>query len=372
MFTLVLLAALAFPPRQNSVPSEANTPVQPEQVLAWQLEGLTQEEIREEVGNHGLTESPEAPLLNALSAAGADAETIEAVRHAKSPHTLWKLGLRLPRPTDYLYEAAGAILWRDWGPAMRTMQEEVEKQPRDPDVRLIYAHFLRMAEDWIAAYGEATEAVALAPQSPYAHALRSTICYHSQLPGCALREANVFVKLRPQDAAAYLVLGHAKELQGHDDEALQAYAEAKRLHPGYSAIYAGMGRVYSRQGKFENAIASYEEAIRMDGQSAEYEFDLGQVYLVEGYTRKAIEAFKRAKMLEPGRPEILLALGNAYLADEQYSEAVREYRELLETAPDNEVARLQLTKAMRAEGPREAAAQVSLGPAEQAGTVKPR
>jgi hypothetical protein len=54
---------------------------------------------------------------------------------------------------------------------------------------LIYAHFLRMAEDWIAAYGEATEAVALAPQSPYAHALRSTICYHFHLPECALCDA---------------------------------------------------------------------------------------------------------------------------------------------------------------------------------------
>jgi Flp pilus assembly protein TadD len=143
-----------------------------------------------------------------------------------------------------------------WGSALQTMQEEAEKQPGDPEVRLIYAHFLRMAEDWIAAYGEATQAVALAPQSPYAHALRSTICYHSRLPECALREANLFVKLRPHDAAVFIVLGHAKELQGNDAEALQAYSEAKRLLAGYSEIYAGMGRVYSRQAEFEKAVAS--------------------------------------------------------------------------------------------------------------------
>jgi hypothetical protein len=93
----------------------------------------------------------------------------------------------LPSPKDYLYEAAGAIFSHDWGSALQTMQEEVEKQPRDPEAGLIYAHFLSMAEDWIAAYGEAAHAVALAPQSPYAHGLRSTICYHSQLPECALR-----------------------------------------------------------------------------------------------------------------------------------------------------------------------------------------
>ena len=295
-------------------------------MLAWQLEGLTQDEIHEEVANHGLTESPEAPLPNALSAAGADAETIEAVRHAKAPHTLRKLGLRWPRPTDYLDKAVGVILWQDWGSALQTMQADVEKQPRDPDARLIYAHFLRMAEDWIAAYSEATQAAAFAPQPPYA--LRSTICYHSQLPGCALREANFFVKLHPQDAAAYIVLGHAKELQGNAVEALQAYAEAKRLHAGYSEIYAGMGRVHIRRREFEKAVASYEEAIRIDGRTAEYQFDLGQVYLVEGYARKAIEA-------------------------------VHEYQKLLEKAPDAGIARVQLAKALRAEGHVVQSSQVS-------------
>ncbi len=372
VITLVLFATLAFPPQQSSVPSEVNTPVQPERVLAWQLEGLTQEEIREEVGNHGVTESPEAPLLNALSTAGADAETIEAVRHAKAPHTIWKLGLRLPRPTDYLYEAAGAIFWRDWESTLPTMEEEVEKQPRDRDARLISAHFQPMAEDGFAAFGEATQAVALAPQSPYAHALRSTICYRSQLPECALRDANLFVKLRPKDAAASIVLGHTKGLQGHDEEALQAYAEAKRLHPSYSAIQAGMSRVYSRQGEFENAIASFEEVIRMDGQTAEYQFHLGQVYLVEGYARKAIEAFKRANALEPDRPEILLALGNAYLVGEHYSEAVREYQELLEKAPDQELTRAQLAKAWREEGRRQEVNQVSPDSAERSGLPTPR
>ena len=360
MFTLLLSAVLAFPSQQSGPPSDAKSPVPPEQVLAWQLEGLTQEEIREEVGSRGLTESPEEPLLNALSAARADAETIRVVRHANAPHKIWKLGLRLPGPTDYLYEVAGAVLWSDWGHALQTMQNEAEKQPRNPDVRLIYAHLLRMGEDWIAAYGEATEAVSLAPQSPYAHALRSTICYHAQLSECAAREAAVFLNFRPQDAAAYIILGHAKELKGNDVEALQAYAEAKRLHPGYAEIYEGMGRVYGRGGEFEKAVGAFEEAIRIDGNTAKCYFQLAQVYEAEGYTRKAIEKLKQAKELEPDRPEILLALGNAYLAAEQYSEAIKEYQELLAKAPQIEAVREQLAKALRAEGRKAEADQVSL------------
>jgi tetratricopeptide (TPR) repeat protein len=97
------------------------------------------------------------------------------------------------------------------------------------------------------------------------------------------------------------------------------------------------------------------------------------VYFVEGDARKAIETFQRAKELEPpGRPEILLALGNAYLAEEHYPEAVREYQVLLENAPENEEARVQLAKALRAEGHREFANQVSLRTEEHPDTAKPR
>jgi len=349
MITLALFAALAFPPQQESFNAEKNAPVAPEKVLAWQLEGLAEEEIREEVKRRGLTECAEESLLNALSAARADVETVQVVRHAKAPCTVWKLDLRVPRPMDYLYEVAGAVMWNDWNHAMRTMEAEVSQEPRDPDARLIYAHLLAMSEDWITAYGEATEAVALAPQSPYAHALRSTICYHSGLTECALREATLFVKMKPEDPSAYIVLGHAKELQGHDDEALAAYNEAKRLHAGYSEIFAGFGRVYARGGEFEKAVTACEQAIRLDSGQAEYYAELAQIYETEGHLPEAIENWKKAKQIEP-RPEILLALGDAYLAGEQYGAAVREYRELLQVAPEMESVRKQLAKAFRAEG----------------------
>jgi tetratricopeptide (TPR) repeat protein len=349
VLTLVLFALFAMPTLQSAANAEVSSPVAPEEVLAWQLQGLTQEEVRGEVNRRGLSECAEASLLSALSAAGADEETVRMVRNAKAPCTVWKLDLRLPRPTDYLYEVAGAVMWSNWDYARQTMEAQASKQPRDSDVRLIYAHLLSRSEDWITAYGEVTEAVALAPQWPYAHALRSTICYHSGLAECALRDANVFIKMRPEDAAAHIVLGHAKELQGHDEEALAAYGEAKRLHEGYAEIFAGFGRVYARKGDFEKAITAFAEAIRLDGEQAEYYAELAQIYGAEEHWRDAIENWKKAKELEP-RPEILLALGKAYAANKQYGAAAREYQELLQMAPETEGVKEQLAKALRAEG----------------------
>jgi len=68
-----------------------------------------------------------------------------------------------------------------------------------------------------------------------------------------LARSGRFVQSRPQDASAYIVLGHAFEMRGNFVESLQAYNEAKRLHPGYSAIYEGMGRVYGQTGELEKA-----------------------------------------------------------------------------------------------------------------------
>lgn len=363
MITLLLFAALSFPDPQSSAARQADTPILPEQVLAWQIEGVTQEEIRDEVHERGLTEYPELALLSALSAAGADNETINAMRRSKAPRKIWKLGLRLPSPTDYLYQIAGAIFWNDHEAALIAIDNEAEKQPQNPDVHLIYANLARMQADWIRAYGEASAAVELSPESPYAHGLRSTICYHSHLPECAAAEAKIFVKLRPQDASAYIVLAHALEMLGDFVESLQAYGEAKKLHAGYSAIYEGMGRVYGQMGELEKAVQSFEQAIQLEkGTAPEYSLELALLYMTEGYTRKAIETLQQAKEKSPEHIEIYLALGDAYLANEQYAAAVREYRDVLEASPDLEIARAQLAKALRAEGRNKEADQVYLDP----------
>jgi len=372
MITLIVFAALSLPHQQINSPAKAVSPVPPEQVLAWQLEGLTSEEIRDELRTRGLTERPEEAFYNALSAAGANAETIRAVRETKAPRKLWKLGLRLPGPTDYLYAIAGELRWNDVDGALLTIENEEAKQPHNADVHLIYAQLARIRQDWITAYGQATKATALAPESPYAHGQRSTVCYYSRLVECAAREALVFERMRPHDPAAHIVLAHARELQSRFDEALQAYTQAEKLNPSYSAIYAGKGTTYQRMGDFENAVKAYEQAIRMEEYNVGYYCELAQVYLREGYTKQAIERLKQAEELAPGQPEILLALGNAYLAGEQYGAAVGEYKELLELAPDAEMVREQLAKALRAEGRGEEARRVLLESSAQLGPAKPR
>ena len=71
---------------------------------------------------------------------------------------------------------------------------------------------------------------------------------------------------------------------------------------------------------------------------------------MQGYARKAVETLQRAKEKTPERVDLWLALGTAYLADERYAAAAREFRDVLETAPDSEIAKAQLVKALRADG----------------------
>ena len=361
MITVCLFAALSFPPAQSGCSADRNVPVAPEQVLSWQMEGLTQEEIREELRARGLTEYPEIALLSALGAAGPDTETIRAMRATKAPRKIWKLGLRLPAPTDFLYEIAGAILRNDPQAAQMAIQNAAEKQPRNPDVHLIYAFLAQRQGDWIQAYAESTRAASLLPEWPYAHGLRSAICYHSGLSDCAVREARIFVKLRPQDAAAHIALGRALEAHGNFVESLQAYQQAEKLHPGYSAIYEGKARVLAQTGESDKAVAAFEQAIKMEKDDApEYSCELAELYLAEGNPQKAIATLQQAKRQNPDRPDVLLALGNAYLADQQYAVAIRELRAALAQAPDSHLVRARLAEALQASGRSEEADQLYL------------
>jgi tetratricopeptide (TPR) repeat protein len=242
------------------------------------------------------------------------------------------------------------------------MEREAREQPNDVNVQLVRAHVLSVAEDWIGAFGAATRAIALAPESPYVHGVRSTVCYHSHLPECAAREAMTFVKLRPADAAAYITLAHAREAEGEFDEALAALAQAEELHAGYAEIYATRGRVHARMGEYEKAVKAFERAIQVDGKNPLYHFQFAELYLAEGYNRQAIAELKLAKELTPKRAEILMALGNAYLGQERYQLAAKEFQELLEQQPDLEAAREQLAKTLRAEGRFQEAEQVLTGP----------
>jgi Flp pilus assembly protein TadD len=364
VITFFLLAALPFPqPQRNAAEEVKPTPVAPEQVLAWQMEGLTQEEIREEVRTRGLTEYPEIAVLSALSAAGADEETIRAIRATKAPKKIWKLGLRLAAPTDYLYEIVGAMIRNDPEAASAAIQDAAEKQPRNPDVHLIYAFLAQHQGDWIQAYAESTRAASMVPAWPYAHGLRSAICSHSGLSDCAVREARIFVKLRPQDAAAYIALGRGLETHGNFVESLDAYREAQRLHAGYSAIYEGMGRVFAQIGESDKAAVAFEQAIKMEnGNAPDYSCQLAQLYLAEGDAQKAIATLQQAKQQNPERLDVLLALGNAYAIDKQYAVAIREFRSVLTAHPDSEPAREQLADALRASGRDEEAAQMYADP----------
>jgi tetratricopeptide (TPR) repeat protein len=191
----------------------------------------------------------------------------------------------------------------------------------------------------------------MVPEWPYAHGLRSAICYHAGLSDCAVREARLFVKLRPEDATAYIALGRGLEAHGNFVESLQAYREAERLHAGYSTIYEGMGRVFAQTGQSDNAVAAFEHAIAMEkGDAPEYSCELAQLYMADGDTQKAIATLQQAKRQNPDRLDVILALGSAYLADKQYPAAIQEFRAVLTTDPDSEPARDQFAEALRASG----------------------
>lgn len=79
MLTLLMFAVLAIPLHMNHS-IETSGPIEPEELLAWQLGGVTPEGIPTEVNTRGMASRPEESVMEALSWTGADATTIRAIQ----------------------------------------------------------------------------------------------------------------------------------------------------------------------------------------------------------------------------------------------------------------------------------------------------
>jgi tetratricopeptide (TPR) repeat protein len=73
-----------------------------------------------------------------------------------------------------------------------------------------------------------------------------------------------YLKLRPQDAAIWVQLGHCEKEAGHLDAADDSYHRAATLTPKDPDIWLQIGHLRKRQGRISDAISSYKLALAAD------------------------------------------------------------------------------------------------------------
>jgi tetratricopeptide (TPR) repeat protein len=279
-----------------------------------------------------------------------------------------------------LYDALGEAYenQKNWAGALGAYKKAIEQRPNEPSYQLHMALALINSNRKNDAVPFLSKVIELDPQSTDPQSAEAFLQLGAvqiekrDWPG-AQRTLKSYVALRPKDSLGWFNLGVAYDYDGKFNEALDAYGKAREQDDKNPAIRNNVGRIYFKRGKFDEAITELQAALQRDGQSADARHNLAIVYSEQGRQletqQKPTEAKAKydaadkewrlllasiepvwAKETDPDRKAQLSALvagaraglAENALSQKRYSDAAFEYNRLLQAAPDNQTARLNL------------------------------
>jgi len=137
-------------------------------------------------------------------------------------------------------------------------------------------------------------------------------------------------ELSPQSGKVWGLLGWAYDRQGDSERAIAAYLRAIELAPEHAQQYHRLGMVYQNQGLWFEAERLYEKALARDRTLAQTHFNLGFVYLEQGRFKEAVAQIKGVLELAPDNTDAYLNLASAWLGLSAPERAITAYERALE------------------------------------------
>jgi protein O-GlcNAc transferase len=153
-------------------------------------------------------------------------------------------------------------------------------------------------------------------------------------PTGAARSAIGSSDIKPDLAAAYLVLGATLKGQGKLDEAVAAYGQAIRTKPDLAEAWFNLGNTLKQMSRLDEAVAAYREAIRIQPKLVQAHCNLGNALCDQVKFDEAIATYRQAIRIKPGYAKAHLYLGGALFEQGNFDEAVAAHREALRLQPD--------------------------------------
>ena len=158
----------------------------------------------------------------------------------------------------------------------------------------------------------------------------------------ALEVATRAMRMHPNDAWNYGVVGDAHIELGDYDEAFEAFDEMARHRPD-AAAYARIAYAQELQGRLDAAIASMRMAAEATGAQdpeslAWHDAQVGNLLLQKGDVDGAAREYARAAHAFPGHPFAEAGRARVAVARGRVDAALAIYRALLKTTPASETA----------------------------------
>jgi Flp pilus assembly protein TadD len=160
----------------------------------------------------------------------------------------------------------------------------------------------------------------------------------AEKPAEAEKELNKAVKIYPQFAAAWTLLGDLHREHNDFNTARTDYAQAIASDPQFVNPSYGLAMMAAQEKKWDDAIRLTEQVIKLNSAAYPLAYFLNAAanYNSQKFA-PAEESAKKFKALDiqDTRPEVCLLLSYLYSGRQDYAAAAREIREYLTLAPNS-------------------------------------
>ena len=187
-------------------------------------------------------------------------------------------------------------------------------------------------ENYQGAIADYTQGIRLKPNDAFAYVVRGNAKVQLGQYFAAIADCDTAIRLKPNDAFAYFLRGLAKSKLGQHFAAIADYDTAIRLKPDDALAYRNRGIAKVQLGQYFAAIADCDTAIRLKPNDAFAYFLRGRAKEQLGQYFAAIADCDTAIRLKPDYALAYLLRGNAKMNLKRFRAAKQDYRTALKLA----------------------------------------
>ena len=187
-------------------------------------------------------------------------------------------------------------------------------------------------ENYQGAIADYTQGIRLKPNDAFAYVVRGNAKVQLGQYFAAIADCDTAIRLKPNDAFAYFLRGRAKVQLGQYFAAIADYDTAIRLKPDDALAYVVRGNAKVQLGQYFAAIADYDTAIRLKPNDAFAYFFRGNAKVQLGQYFAAIADCDTAIRLKPDYALAYVFRGNAKMNLKRFRAAKQDYRTALKLA----------------------------------------
>ena len=213
------------------------------------------------------------------------------------------IDIRAQQPATLVVLAASLRWGKETDAALRVLRDAQRVYPGDFWLNSQLGYELLEHKDYVGATRFHTAAVALRPQSAFAHDSLGNTLFHQGKLDDAIAAYRKAIELDARFANAHGNLGAALAEQGNLDDGIAALRKAIELDPKNISYYENLGIALNDQQKWDEAIALCRLGIEQVGpnskRSAGLYLQLGKALEGQGKLDETIACFEKTVELDP-------------------------------------------------------------------------